>query len=562
METGLRPLQLSKTKPVVSTDLKQKSTMKSTFTNLQRLTASGIRKPFANRRVALACLLLPLLACVRSANAHLSNGLVAHYPFDGSANDASGNNNNPIIGGVHNVSWTTNRFGQANLAAAFNGTAWIDYGNNPALGFSNTSFTVSFWIKATVQDSYIIGKNDTALGRAWGIQCENTPVDGLGVRLDLGDGTNFTPNAITTGPGVFGGWRHVCMVVDRALQTATTYLDGVPTSSVGISQIGSIANSVSVMIGNRGDGWPMLTGQLDEIRIYNRAVSSAEAAELFGGLAAYYPFDGNANDASGNSNNPVAINGVTYTTDRFGIPSAAALFNGARDINYGTNALPETGKGSFSVSFWIYANTQDGYVIGTKNGGGDPGPYWAIQCENTAQASLGVRLDLSDGTHYTPGDATAVATGGGVFGNWHHVCMVIDRLQQKASAYLDGSKQSAFDISLFGSVKGTNSLRMGWRGDWLKLNGLLDEVFIYNRALSAVEIMDLASEPRLNLAFSQVRLCWNSRINKKYQVQYRSTLTTNTWVNLGSPLPGIEGTQCITDEIASPQKFYRTVMVP
>ena len=71
-------------------------------------------------------------------------------------------------------------------------------------------------------------------------------------------------------------------------------------------------------------------GVLDDIRVYNRALSSNEVAQLHAyestpqnsfptnGLVAYYPFNGNANDASGNGNNGTIYGGVTLVPDRFG----------------------------------------------------------------------------------------------------------------------------------------------------------------------------------------------------------------------------------------------------
>ena len=139
----------------------------------------------------------------------------------------------------------------------------------------------SFWIRADVQDSFVMGKNDRATGQSWGIQCENTPGDGLGVRLDLGDDRRGTPNLATTGQLVFGGWHHVCMEVNREEQTATVFLDATLQRSLDISQIGNIANSVSLSMGKRVDGWNKFRGQLDEVRIYNRALMASEIADLY-----------------------------------------------------------------------------------------------------------------------------------------------------------------------------------------------------------------------------------------------------------------------------------------
>lgn len=75
------------------------------------------------------------------------------------------------------------------------------------------------------------------------------------------------------------------------------------------------------------------------VRIYNRALSEAEVEELYNlesrlpvtdGLVAYYPFNGNPNDESGNGNHGAAI-GTTTSVDRFGSPNASRFFNGTSD---------------------------------------------------------------------------------------------------------------------------------------------------------------------------------------------------------------------------------------
>ena len=72
------------------------------------------------------------------------------------------------------------------------------------------------------------------------------------------------------------------------------------------------------------------------------------------------------------------------------------------------------------------------------------------------------------------------------------------------------------------------------------------------------------SVPHATLRFSQVEVCWTSESNKQYQVQYQSALTTNAWLNLGSPLPGTGTINCVNDPIArgTPQRFYRVLALP
>jgi hypothetical protein len=63
---------------------------------------------------------------------------------------------------------------------------------------------------------------------------------------------------------------------------------------------------------------------------------------------------------------------------------------------------------------------------------------------------------------------------------------------------------------------------------------------------------------------SNVEICWNSRTNRMYQIQYRSELTTNLWTDLLPPIPGSGGTNCVSTGILSGehQQFYRVVEQP
>ena len=63
---------------------------------------------------------------------------------------------------------------------------------------------------------------------------------------------------------------------------------------------------------------------------------------------------------------------------------------------------------------------------------------------------------------------------------------------------------------------------------------------------------------------SQVELRWMSFTNKTYQVQYSSSLSTNSWTDLGIPLQGTDATNCVTDVVppGEPERFYRVVVKP
>ena len=68
--------------------------------------------------------------------------------------------------------------------------------------------------------------------------------------------------------------------------------------------------------------------------------------------------------------------------------------------------------------------------------------------------------------------------------------------------------------------------------------------------------------PRLTIEHSHVRLCWDSRTNATYQLQYRSELTTNMWTDLGASIPGTNGVSCIIEPVGEPRRLYRVLLTP
>ena len=83
------------------------------------------------------------------------------------------------------------------------------------------------------------------------------------------------------------------------------------------------------------------------------------------GLVGYWPFNGNANDESGNGNNGT-VNGATLTTDRFGVANKAYNFDGIDDFIDFVNSSVPTGVSSRTISLWFYVisypQDQQGYI--------------------------------------------------------------------------------------------------------------------------------------------------------------------------------------------------------
>jgi hypothetical protein len=84
-------------------------------------------------------------------------------------------------------------------------------------------------------------------------------------------------------------------------------------------------------------------------------------------------------------------------------------------------------------------------------------------------------------------------------GNWHHFGVVVDRASNEIRWYLDGQKKTSIPNPLAGSVDNISPLRLGVRsfqlgGIW---NGMLDELELFNRALTDGEIWTIFAAGRM-----------------------------------------------------------------
>jgi len=219
-------------------------------------------------------IVLAVLAVRVDAQSFLTNGLLAYYPFNGNANDASGTSNNITVNGA---TFTTNRFGQTNSAIFFSNNAIADSASfYPPLG--SMSRTFSFWFKITnnsdQEDFLSYGGNNSA------DRFELKISSGGNLQLDSGYGT------LTTAKSGYndGNWHQfiVDMPQNGSYANISVYADGV-LQSVSYDDFVTINTdgTYPLYVGSLFSGGRNLVGWLDDIRIYNRDLSTNEVAQLY-----------------------------------------------------------------------------------------------------------------------------------------------------------------------------------------------------------------------------------------------------------------------------------------
>lgn len=430
---------------------------------------------------------------------HVDAGLIAHFPFNGNANDESGNGHD---GTVNGATLTADRFGNPDSAYGFNGSSSHINCGNIIDGFS--SFTVSAWINVDrFTHSRYMGPWSQQRFAMPSVNCNYhiyTTTDsgaGFGTSMGWSDGTGLNTRVGHALP--LGTWHLITQTYDGS--EVRQYDNGTLINSV-VSAGHTISNTFDFIIG-KTCGYPgylsthFFDGKVDDLRVYNRALSGSEIAGLYDetdgggdGLVARYPFSGNADDESGNGHDGT-VNGATLTTDRFGNPDSAYSFDGVDDLV----VVPDHDDFTVtdvSVAVWVRTTDKSDHKHITS-------------CYGTSYYSDWYHLHLRSGSGIVAmqtdyGGSSAVQTIMGATdvadGDWHLLVGARDTSTAELRIYVDGV--------LEGSLPGINVSALNpdvdfWIGGQYTFasryfKGDIDDVRIYNRALSASDVMELYLE--------------------------------------------------------------------
>ncbi len=421
----------------------------------------------------------------------LSNGLVGYWKLDEASGltknctaapfiDSSGNENNgqsclstngPDGGAV-------GKFGNG---VTFDGSNdYINIPDTASLDFGSGSITSSAWVKtssSTAQHFVAYGE-----GGSYRLRC-GTNSSGRGW-IALYTGSSWLESIATTGNIEDGNWHLVTCVYDRT-GNAIFYLDGINIASVSIASAASLAmNDGDITLGfDSFDNTNLLNGRLDDVRIYNRALSSSEVSFLNDwapGPVGYWNMDEGsgttAADSSGNTNTGTLTNGPEWKIGKYGEGITFDGSNDYLDIGTGASIGPAT---SFTAEAWINQDTSASGVNTIFASGSNDLLNWSMDISATGK--LDIRLDNN-----TSFPSTTTITKG----VWHHVAVTKNGDSgTNASIYIDGILDTQVAVGPLSASTGTKGI--GYRpevpGEYFK--GTLDDVRIYNYARTAKQIV-------------------------------------------------------------------------
>ncbi|KYK27216.1 hypothetical protein AYK26_04095 [Euryarchaeota archaeon SM23-78] len=227
---------------------------------------------------------------------------IALYHFDeGSgtmASDSSGNGNDGTINGA---TWTSNSI--LGNALEFDGANdYVDCGNNDLLNVDYV--TVSMWFKAnSFQDNAgLIAKGDNNNRQYWIWTYQNS----LSTEIDEGGFTNYLYSLQA------GTWYHLAITYDGS--NIITYINGTEVNNIAQNTGVILTDDDPLLIGNI-PGFQYFNGIIDEVRIYNRALTPEEILEL------YNQGIGNYIEGDLNNDGVVDISDLIIIATNFGLTS-------------------------------------------------------------------------------------------------------------------------------------------------------------------------------------------------------------------------------------------------
>ena len=316
------------------------------------------------------------------------------------------------------------------------------------------------------------------------------------IELQIADTTGIYTNASV----ISDIWENYVLTYNKGIWTL--YKNGILVNSGNYS--GSIFFDTAV-IGNTVDYNNGFGGRLDDVRIYNRALSADEVKKLYEwapGPVAWWKFDEKSGTTAYDSAASTTYSGGNHGTTNDGANNTgmdcskpgkygtACDFDGIDDrIYFGDQPVFNFGKNSFSVLFWMKAEALPTGQFGYRGGlvskmASSESSGWRIYYNGAV--GIYARYDL---THFNEIETDDISTG-----SWHHIAMVTDRESGRIQIYKDGMiDNNTINISTWGDIDANDGYELlagAVRSDLSYFHGLIDDVRIYNYARTQKQILE------------------------------------------------------------------------
>lgn len=446
------------------------------------------------------------------------DGLVLYSSFDdGSAADLSGSGNNgTLIGDLNVVDGVSGRALQiVGQNAAANDTTpgdrYVDYGTG--IDFSTTDFSISLWYQSLGKssNSTLLSNKNFKSGSNTGFAMGCFDKD---LRFNLTPKGNGRADLQQSSGALFsakdGGWHHLGVTVDRDGSMAY-YVDGelAVEKNISASAGDSLDAGLPLILGAGGNACNATDNcNLDELRIYTRALSADEVSALYemdkppvdltDHLELYVSFDdGTAADLSGNGSDGTLAGSPAFAEGVLG--QAILLDNGeaagsssakaVQYVDFGTGFDELLGTGDYTLSFWMKTTghgTNNGTLISNKD-------YQSGSNLGLAVGNYNNKSDVDIRVNFSASKGSRVENKG-IQANddrWHQVLTTFDRDGDMVT-YLDGAEVKRASMSGHSGKDAATGLPLRLGSDGKGVYGMsgvaVDELRLYSKVLSGTEI--------------------------------------------------------------------------
>jgi hypothetical protein len=440
-------------------------------------------------------------------------GLVSWWRAESNALDSADGNNGVLSNGV---AFTTGEAGQAFVLNGTTAHVRVPASSNLNVGLG-VGLTIEGWIKPTIVSAlhplveWNSGSQDGV--HFWIGQFSSD--DGV-MFANIRD-TALTAHAFRSAPKVVSSnvWQHVALTYDKAGGLAVIYVNGTIVAQTNMGSFTPLTSS-DLWLGRRPAPNVFYPGMLDEISVYNRALSQSEIQSIYAadgagkcvppppppptncvsppaGLVSWWRAESNALDVVGINN------GVLDGTAGFGPGEVgqAFLFNTTNaDVRMPASTSLNLGASNgFTLEAWIYPSNiiTKQPLFEWNDGGGGWGVHFYIDPLSFgagAGALYANVVDSSGGWHQIH------SAGGAVASNvLQHVALTYDKSTGVARLYCNGAMVAQQTLGSFTALT-TFDFYLGRRvsgapGDIYTFAGLIDEAAVYGRALSQSEIQSI-----------------------------------------------------------------------
>jgi len=433
-------------------------------------------------------------------------GLMGHFLLSNDAVDLSGYGNDGIMS---HIDFGTDRKYQRYSAGRFNGTnSYIQTKYAFSLEITGP-LTISAWVLGTGNGlRHIAGKYNTDEGRGGYLLSKTDSYYSFQISGPEGEDSI---SAISDDLP----WENIVGVYDPGKPSLSLYINGElkESTTTNISSIDEVPG-IEFFIGTDASKKNVWEGSIADVKVYNRALTSNEISGLYGsysskysrhlvvkdpgeGLVGYWNFNEGercvVSDNSGNNNHGQldpdcdAIS-PSWAEDRYGKQGRSLEFDGIDDF-INIPAVDNSSlqiKNEISVSAWVKLPSplpsDSGIILHKRAMDSEDYSFALLFNKDDKGYGWAVSQGASENLEYIRSTSTAIA------GEWQYITATFDGTNKKL--YVDNNRIDDVVISTLANGGADDSLYIGQGADGSnKYKGFIDDVRIYNHALSESEIM-------------------------------------------------------------------------